>query len=286
MNNSENEWTYIDSSKSKHNLLIDLKLILSNIFLVKALIHRDFVAVFKQTIVGPAWFVIQPLATTIVFTIIFGRVAEISTDGTPSFLFYFSGVLLWAYFTSNVGKVSELLFENAHLLNKTYFPIMIIPFTNLVINIFRASIQIAVFIFFLFYYKYLLKIDVDVSVYSPLILLLSLFLVSAISIGIGLIFSALTIKYKDLSYINSFVIGLLMYITPVIYPISSSQGKLKTLLLLNPISSIIELLRVSFLGQGYFNYYWYFYSFIFCIVTFYIGYIMMKKVSANFVDTI
>lgn len=286
MKNLEENWNYIEPNKYQHSFIKDIGLIISNFFLVKVLTHRDFISVFKQTIIGPAWFVIQPLATTIVFTIVFGRVAEISTDGIPPFLFYLSGILLWAYFTSNVGRISSLLFENSYLLTKTYFPIMIIPVTNIIINLFKSFIQIAVFVFFLFYFNLILDIDLNTSIYSPIVLIFSLFLVTSLSVGIGLIFSSLTIKYKDLNYINSFVMGLLMYITPVIYPISSSQGKLEILLLLNPISSIIELLRLSFLGNGFFDIYWYSYSISFCLIVFYIGYLMFKRVSITFVDTI
>lgn len=279
------EWTVITSNSYSINLFKELFLLFKNFFLIKVLLHRDFVSIFKQTIVGPAWFVIQPLGTTIVFTVVFGRVAEISTDGLPPFLFYLSGIVLWGYFTSNVGRVSALLFENSHLLNKTYFPIMIIPVTNIIINLFKTSIQIFLFIVFLIYFK-IVGVDFEISIFSFPILLFCLIVITSLSTGIGLIFSSLTTKYKDLNYVNSFIIGLVMYLTPVVYPLSSAQGKLEILLLLNPITSIVEVLRLFFLGQGTVDVYWLVYSILFSLLTFYIGYRYFKKISINFIDTI
>ena len=278
-------WSTIKPNNYSTDFFSDLLILGKNLFLVKVLLHRDFVAIFKQTIIGPAWFVIQPLFTTIVFTIIFDRVAEISTDGLPPFLFYLSGILLWGYFTSNVGRVSALLFENSHLLNKTYFPIMIIPLTNILINLFKSSIQIALFVFFLFYFKFI-GIEFKTSFFSILILLFVFLVITFLSVGIGLFFCSMTTKYKDLNYVNSFIIGMLMYLTPVVYPLSSASGKLEIFLLLNPITSITELLRLFFLGEGTVNLYWLFYSVIVSLIIFYIGYFLFKRISITFIDTI
>ena len=218
------------------------------------LVRRDFVSKYKQTILGPAWFVIQPLLTTLVFTIIFGKVAKIPTDGLPPALFYLCGLLAWRYFASCLTTTSTSFTANANLFGKVYFPRLIMPLSVVISNLFAFAIQLVTFLAFLFYFKYLTQAGIDIkpnlSIFAlPLLLLQT----AAISLGVGLWLSALTAKYRDFQFLMGFLVQLWMYATPVIYPMSIVQEKWKPILALNPMAPIVESYRYAFLGTGITN---------------------------------
>lgn len=280
---SKNNWTIINKSTS-NSLVEDLKNFVKYFFLIKTLTYKDFIAVFKQSLLGPAWFFVQPLATSAVFTIIFGRVAEISTDGAPPFLFYMSGVLIWSFFAAMVGRISNILFEYEAILKKTYFPPIILPVTVININLIKSSIQFIPLLVFAIVNN--LNGQITSSIYIFPVLIYVIVINILLCCGIGFIFASMTTKYKDLHFIHTFAIGLLMYATPVVYPLSSAQGKLYTLLSLNPVTSLIEIFRYFLLGQGVLDVFFIFYSLIISLLIFFIGLIFFKKVINNFVDTI
>ena len=279
------KWIYIDKHINSFNLFRDIKILFSNLFLIQALLRRDFLSVFKQTILGPTWFILQPVVTTIVFTIIFGRVAQIPTDGISPFLFYLSGVVGWNFFIQNTGRSSNLLGDNFSLLSKIVFPIIILPFNSIVITMLRFLIQYISFLLFLIFFWFI-GFDFKYSFFSILTTFYSILNLAILSSGLGMLMCSLTTKYKDMVYVNSFVLGLMIYVTPVVYPLSSATGKLGILLSMNPITFHVELFRYSHLGEGTLIFYSAVWSMISSIIIFYIGYLMFKRRATIFVDTI
>ena len=252
--------------------------------LVLMFIRRDFVSNFKQTILGPLWFFIQPLLTTITYVIIFGRVAKLSTDGLPMLLFYLSGITIWNYFSETMTRTSGVFRENAGLFDKVYFPRLTMPVSIVISNLMRFSIQ---FILFLFIWSfYLFKTDlIQPNAYlllTPFLLLI----MGLLALGLGMIISALTTKYKDLSFLISFSIQLLMFATPVIYPISSVPAEYKHLIAANPISAVIETFRFGFLGSGVFSWSGLFYSFGIALLILLFGILVFNRVEKRFTDVI
>jgi lipopolysaccharide transport system permease protein len=254
--------------------------------LLMMFVKRDFVSVYKQTILGPLWLFIQPILTTITFTIIFGNIAKIGTGGTPSVLFYMAGLTLWAYFSDCITKTSNTFVTNANVFGKVYFPRLIMPLSILVSNLIKLGIQFLLFfIIWLFYY-----FTTDVIKPNVFIVLLPLLvlIMAGLGLGFGLIISALTTKYRDLSFLITFGVQLLMYITPVVYPLSIVSEKYKIWLLLNPLTSIIETFKYAFIGVGYFDTMlpWLGYSFLFMLVIVSLGVIIFNKVEKSFMDTV
>jgi len=219
--------------------------------LLVLLVHRDFVARYKQTVLGPAWYVLQPLLTTVVFSIIFGAVAKIPTDGLPPMLFYLAGLLGWNYFAQTFQSSSGTLVTNAGLFGKVYFPRLIVPLSAVISNLFTFAIQLATLLTLWIYFKLftdagpLFGFSVGI-VWLPFVLLQ----VAALSLGGGLWLSALTAKYRDLVFLSGFIIQIWMYATPVIYPLSQIPEKWRWLAVLNPMTMPVEAIKVMFLGQG------------------------------------
>jgi lipopolysaccharide transport system permease protein len=211
-------------------------------------VRRDFVAVYKQTILGPIWFFIQPLITTIMFTVIFTGVAKIPTDGLPPMLFYLAGTTPWNYFATSLTKTSLTFSANANLFGKVYFPRLVTPISIVISNLIQFSIQFLLFFGFLAYY--LIKgaaIHPDwlmVAVMTPVLLLL----MALLGLGTGILVSSLTTKYRDLNFLVAFGVQLAMYVSPVIYPMSSLSAKYRLLIEMNPMSAIIETFRSIYLG--------------------------------------
>lgn len=217
--------------------------------LILLFVKRDFTTLYKQTILGPIWFLIQPLLTTLVFSVIFGRIAKIPTDGIPPNLFYLSGIVVWTYFSSCVEKNSTIFVENQALFSKVYFPRLAIPIATAITNIFTFSIQFATFLSFLAYYK-LNGADLPISWFAILLTPIIIMQVAILGVGIGLIVSALTTKYRDLAFTVGFGIQLWMYATPIVYPLSEASPKLQTILSLNPMSGPVELFRHIYMGSS------------------------------------
>jgi lipopolysaccharide transport system permease protein len=252
--------------------------------LVMMFVRRDFVATYKQTILGPLWFFIQPLLTTITFMIIFGSVAKLSTDGMPMMVFYMSGVTIWNYFSQTLTATSTTFNSNSHIFGKVYFPRLTLPLSLIISNLVRFTIQFALFLAVWAYY--LIKGSAIHPNWAIGLLPILLTLMGLMSLGMGMIFSSLTTKYRDLTMLLQFGIQLLMYATPVIYPLSALPQKYKWLILANPLSPIVETFRYAFLGSGSFNLGLLSYSLAFTCVIMFIGIIIFNKVEKSFMDTV
>lgn len=277
------EWTEIIEPKTN---LFDLKLreLWRYRDLVLMFVRRDFVANYKQTILGPLWFFIQPLLTTLTYVLIFGRVAGLSTDGLPMLVFYLSGVTIWNFFSETLSKTATVFKDNAQIFGKVYFPRLTMPFSIVISSLVRFGIQFLLFV--LIWGWYLYKTDTlnpNVYIFSTPILVL---LMGLLALGVGMIISALTTKYKDLIFLLTFGIQLLMFATPVIYPISSLPEKYKWFILANPISTIVETFRYAFLGTGSFQWTYFAYSACSTIVILILGTIVFNRVEKSFTDTV
>ena len=249
------------------------------------LVRRDFVSFYKQTIFGPLWFFIQPIFTTITYTFIFSNLAKISTNDAPPTLFYMAGTVAWNYFSDSLTKTSTVFKDNAPIFGKVYFPRLIMPISIVFSNLVKFGVQFILFIILLVYYipntHYHVQPNLYVLLFPVVILLMAI-----LGLGIGLIITAATTKYRDLAFVVTFGIQLLMYATPVIYPLSAAPVKFRNIIALNPMSGLIETFRYGFLGTGSFYPGAFTYSVIASIVVFVIGLIVFNKVEKNFVDTV
>jgi lipopolysaccharide transport system permease protein len=251
------------------------------------LVHRDFVARYKQSILGPAWFVLQPLLTTIVFSIIFGAIAKIPTDGLPPLLFYLAGLLGWNYFAQTFQHTSGTLVGNAGLLGKAYFPRLVIPLSTVISNFFNFALQLATLLVVWICFKLFsgaggqFGFSVGI-VWFPLVLVQ----IAALSVGAGLWLSALTAKYRDLAFLSGFMTQIWMYATPVIYPLSQIPEKWRWISALNPMTTPVEAIRVMFLGQGTIVIAYLAMSVATTIVLLLSGVLTFNKVEKTFIDTV
>ena len=252
--------------------------------LIFLFVHRDFVAQYKQTILGPAWHLIQPLLTTVMFTIVFGNIAQIPTDGIPPFLFYMAGTVIWTYFSNVLTATSSTFTANANIFGKVYFPRLAIPVSNLISKLIAFAIQ---FVFFLCFLAYFVWSGYDITpniwvLASPLLLLM----MAALALGVGVIISALTTRYRDLTVLVSFGVQLWMYATPIIYPLSTLPEKWQFWASLNPAAPIVELFRYSYLGAGSINLQMLFYGGVSITITLFLGILLFNKVERTFMDTV
>jgi len=252
--------------------------------LILLFVRRDFVAVYKQTILGPLWYLIQPLLTTVIFTFIFGNIAKLPTDGLPQFLFYMSGTVVWAYFSSCLTKTSDTFISNANLFGKVYFPRLAVPVSILASNLIAFGIQFGFFLLFMGYFA------LSGSLIRPnwwiLLTPVFIFIMAGLGLGLGIIVSSLTTKYRDLRFLVQFGAQLLMYATPVIYPASSVPERFRWIILANPMTPIVEGFRYAFLGAGSVNTGQLLYSFGVMVVIAVLGVIMFNRVEATFMDTV
>lgn len=248
------------------------------------LVRRDFVSFYKQTILGPLWFFIQPLFITLIYTLVFGNIAGIPTDGIPKPLFYMAGITAWNYFADCITKTSTVFRDNANIFGKVYFPRLIMPLSIVISNLVRFGVQMLLFFAFIGYYAFT-GTTIHLNIYVLLFPLLVL-LMAALGLGSGMIISSLTTKYRDLAFLVTFGIQLLMYATTVIYPLSSAPEKYKPLIIANPMTAIIETFRYSFLGTGSFSWGMLSYSIVFTLMVLIAGTIVFTKVEKNFVDTV
>lgn len=247
-------------------------------------VKRDFVSVYKQTILGPVWFFIQPILTSATFTLVFGTIAKIPTDGIPAPIFYLSGIVCWSYFADCLNRTSGTFIVNANIFGKVYFPRLISPISNVISILLKFGIQLLLLVAFIIYFK-INDANINPNIYILLVPYL-IFLMAGLGLGAGIIVSSLTTKYRDLSFLVSFGVQLLMYATPVIYPLSSAPEKYKWLILANPMTSIIETFRYAFLGAGSFDFYNLLYSTVFMIIVLSVGIIVFNRVEKNFIDTV
>lgn len=280
----EKHWDLIIKPKNKWYQL-DLVAIWKYRDLLMLMVRRDFVSVYKQTILGPIWFFIQPVITSITFTFIFGGVAKISTDGNPPILFYVAGITLWTYFSDCLTKTSNTFIANAGVFGKVYFPRLIIPLSVLLSNLIKLGIQFLIFISIWIYY---LSFSNNVSPHWNLmwVLPILILMMAGLGFGFGILFSSLTTKYRDLTFLIGFGVQLLMYASSVVIPVSSMSGNVKFLMLLNPLTSIIEAFKYIFLGSGFFDPIWLIYGFGFMILLIGMSVIIFNKVEKSFMDTV
>jgi lipopolysaccharide transport system permease protein len=251
------------------------------------LVHRDFVARYKQTILGPAWFVLQPLVTTAVFSIIFGEIAKIPTDGLPPILFYLTGLLGWNYFAQTFQSASGTLVNNAGLFGKTYFPRLVVPLSAVISNFFAFALQLATLLAVWIYFKLFTganeQFGFSVSiVWLPLVVLQ----IAALSLGAGLWLSAITAKYRDFTFLVGFIIQIWMYATPVIYPLSQIPEKWRWIAVLNPMTMPVEAIKLMFLDQGTIVGTYMLLSVSITVLSLLSGVLVFNKVEKTFVDTV
>lgn len=278
-------WTEVISSKRS---ILDLKLreVWKYRDLILMFVRRDIVATYKQTVLGPFWFFISPLVTVFMYSFVFNTMVGIKTDGIPAPLFYLAGTTLWNYFQQSFLASSNTFITNAGIFGKVYFPRLISPMASTVSNLIKFFIQITVFVglitYYIFFRNFSLHIDASVLLLFPFLLVL----MAGIALGVGIITAAITSKYRDLQMFISYGVSLLMFATPVIYPISQIPEKFHPYIMLNPIAPIIEAFRYSIFGVGVFSWDALLYSTGFMVIVLFIGIIIFNQVEKNFMDTV
>jgi len=279
----ENYWTNI--IVSKRNLLdINLAEIWEYKDLLYMFIRRDIVTIYKQTILGPIWYFIQPLLTMVVYIIVFSNIANIPTDNVPPALFYLAGIVMWNYFSDSFSQTSDTFFQNASIFGKVYFPRIIVPLSKVISTLIKFFIQALLF-FAVYIYFFIRGSNLNPG-YTVLLVPFYLFLMGSIGLGVGIIFSSLTTKYRDLKFIISTFIQLFMYATPVIYPMSILPEKYYAMMFFNPVAHIIEGFKFAFFGSGELNIGGLVYTTIFAFIILIAGIIIFNKIEHNFMDTI
>lgn len=254
--------------------------------LIQLFVKRNIVVQYKQTILGPLWYIIQPILTVIMNMVVFGGIAKMSTDGVPQPLFYMAGNVCWLYFANCLNQTSNTFVANQSMFGKVYFPRLAIPIATVLSNLFRFGIQLALFIIMWIWFV-ARGANVSVSVSTLVLLPIFVVMLGGLGLGFGILVSSMTTKYRDLRILFTFIVQLWMYATPIVYPISMvSEGTLRTLMLANPITSIIEAFKYATLGQGYFSWGALGYSFLFMTILLVFGVIIFNKVQRSFMDTV
>jgi lipopolysaccharide transport system permease protein len=279
----QTNWTLIIKPRRKW-FDIDFKGIWQYRDLVFLFVRRDFIAKYKQTILGPLWFIINPLLSTILFSIVFNGIAKIPTDGTPPMLFYMAGITAWNYFAVCLNGTSNTFVSNAGIFGKVYFPRLVTPISIVISTLIQFAIQFALLIamMFIFYFQgYVIHLNWYALWIPYLVVIMALF-----GLGFGIIISALTTKYRDLINLMSFAVQLWMYASAVVYPLSVVPEKYRMFIMLNPVTSIVETFRYGLIGAGNFNLNMIIYSSVFTIVTLFFGILIFNKVEQGFMDTV
>ena len=271
----------------RHAFDINFKEIWAYRDLLYMFVKRDVITVYKQTVLGPIWFVVQPILTTAIYIVVFGNIAKIPTDGVPMILFYLAGIVIWNYFSEAFNTTAKTFTENANIFGKVYFPRLIMPMSKVVSGLIKFGIQLA---FFLAVYAYYFFTDSSAIAPNWTLLLLPVYvlIMAAMGLGAGIIFTSMTTKYRDLTFLLTFGVQLLMYATPVIYPLSTlEQGsKLWMVIMANPLTPRVEGFKYAFLGQGYFSWLALGYSALFTIVLLIVGIVVFHRTERNFIDTV
>jgi lipopolysaccharide transport system permease protein len=276
---------YTTVIKPKNRLFeVDFKEIWQYRDLFSMFVKKDIITQYKQTILGPAWYFIQPALTTIMYMVVFGGIAKISTDGLPQPLFYLAGIVCWQYFSDCLNKTASTFTTNQHIFGKVYFPRMIVPLSTVTSNLVRMGIQ---FLLFIGVYVYYLLSGVNVAPNAYILLLpLLVLMLAGLSLGFGVIISSLTTKYRDLTILFTFIVQLWMYATPVIYPLSTMSPDKQWIMAINPVTSILETFKYGMMGVGTFSWGMLAYSFVFMVVLMGIGIVVFNKVQRSFMDTV
>jgi len=283
MSDSKQVWT--EEIKSQSSIFsVNYKEVWYYRDLLLMLVKKDYVTFYKQTILGPIWFFIQPILTTLIYVLIFGKIAKLSTDGAPQIAFYLSGVTIWNYFSESLTKTSTVFRDNAAVLGKVYFPRLIMPLSIVVSGLMKFAIQFALFIAVVMYYTF------SENTLHPNIWILAtpflVLLMAAFSLGLGMIFSSLTTKYKDLVFLLTFGIQLFMFATPVVYPVTSIPADRQWIVNLNPLTGIFECFRYGFLGSGSFTPETLIMSSGIIALILLLGVLIFNKVEKSFMDTV
>lgn len=282
MQSKEEDWDLVIDSKQQKGSF-NLKEFWRYRDLLFLFVKRDIVAIYKQTVLGPVWFFVQPVISALVFTAIFSVFAKVETDGAPPILFYLGGLTLWNYFAECLLKTSETFIQNQHIFGKVYFPRLIVPVSFCISNLFKLFIQLIVFVIVWIYFFY----KGEVSVHWSIVLLPVLILTaSGLSLGLGIIFSSITTKYRDVRFLLQFGIQLMMYVSSVVIPISQVPPAYQWIMKLNPMVSVIETFKYGFLGTGTFDGYNILYSIGVMLLLLFVGVRMFNRVEKNFMDVI
>lgn len=285
MAQKDQQWTTVIRPKEKL-LSVDFKEIWQYRDLLTLFVKRNIITQYKQTVLGPLWYVIQPMMTTVMYMVVFGGIAKISTDGLPQPLFYLAGICFWQYFADCLNKTSNTFVANAGIFGKVYFPRLITPLSDAVSNLVRFSIQFTLFLAVYLYYQLFTDVQIHTNWYALLIPVLVVML-AGLALGFGILFSSMTTKYRDLQLLLSFFVSLWMYATPVIYPLSTiTNPKLMLVMQLNPLTGIIEFFKYGMLGVGCHEWWMLGYSFAFMVVLLGFGIVVFNKVQRSFMDTV
>lgn len=282
MDESEN-WTTIIKPRNKL-FQVDFREIWQYRDLLTMFVRRDIVTQYKQTILGPAWYFIQPALTTIMYMVVFGGIAKISTDGLPQPMFYLAGIVCWQYFADCLNKTSATFTTNQNIFGKVYFPRLIIPLSTVVSNLVRMGIQFLLF-FAVYVYYLVLKVHVVPTIYIILVPFLIIML-AGLALGFGILVSSMTTKYRDLTILFTFIVQLWMYATPVIYPLSTMSEKMQKIMTLNPLTAVVEAFKYGTMGAGTFSWFSLGYSFVFMLILLGLGIVVFNKVQRSFMDTV
>jgi lipopolysaccharide transport system permease protein len=268
-------------------LHIDWRSVVERRDLLFLLVRRDFVVKYKQTVLGPAWFIIQPLLMTLIFTVIFGNVAKIPTDGLPTVLFYLCGLLGWSYFAQVLSTSGATFTTNADLFTKIYFPRIIVPLAVSISNLFAFAIQLVTFIaFFAYFYFFTAAGETMTLSWSMLLLPFLILHIAVLALGVGFWLSSLTAKYRDFQMLQQFLIQIWMYATPIIWPLSQVPEAWRWAMALNPMAAVIESLKLILLGSGTVTLPFYAFSLFVSLAIFISGLMLFQRTERNFVDTV
>lgn len=282
---SENtRWTTIITPKNNW-FRLNFKEIWDYRDLIFIFVKRDIVAIYKQTVLGPVWFMLGPLFTVFTYTFLFKEIAHLSTDGLPGPLFYLGGTTLWNYFNSCFNGASSTFSSNAGIFGKVYFPRLVSPISMVISNLLKLSIQMFTYICFFVYYLFQPNSIIEPNL-CLLLVPVVIVILGGIAMGFGIIVSSFTTKYRDLTMLVGVFMTLLMYATPIMYPVSDIPEMYKTFLSLNPISPMIETFRYAFTGRGYFTIYSFMYSLVFMLIILFSGFFVFNKTEKTFMDTV
>lgn len=248
-------------------------------------VKRDVITVYKQTILGPIWFVIQPILTTAIYIVVFGNIAQISTDGMPKILFYLSGIVIWNYFAESFNQTAVTFKQNAAIFGKVYFPRLITPIAKVASALIKFFIQFA-FLMVVYFYFILSGNEIIQPNMNVFLIPVFVIMMAGLGLGFGIVFTSWTTKYRDLTFLVTFGVQLLMYATPVIYPVSTIPERYKLFILANPMTSIVEGFKYALLGTGNFSWANLGYSFTFMVVLLFVGVIIFNKTEKSFIDTV
>jgi lipopolysaccharide transport system permease protein len=253
--------------------------------LIELFVKRNIVVQYKQTILGPLWYIIQPVLTVIMNMVVFGGIAKMSTDGVPQAIFYMAGNVCWFYFSDCLNQTSSTFTANQAMFGKVYFPRLVVPIATVLSNLLRFGIQIGLFVAFYLYF-FLSGSDICPN-WAILLVPVFVLMIAGLGLGFGILVSSMTTKYRDLTILFTFIVQLWMYATPIVYPISMvTNDTLRTIIMANPMTSIIEAFKYATLGQGYFSWFALGYSFAFMTILLVFGVVVFNKVQRSFMDTV